>query len=65
MAEQEWYTLQEIAEKYGVAYHKIRTAVAVLENTKAINTKEDTKDNRIKLVHRDSVQQVLQGAGAV
>lgn len=61
---QEWLSLQEIAEKYGVAYHKIRNAVAVLSNTKSIRTRENPRDNRVLEVHRDSIALVIQGAGA-
>ena len=60
----EWLSLQEIAEKYDIAYHKIRNAVAVLSNTGSIRTRENPKDNRILEVHKDDVPLVIQGAGA-
>jgi DNA-binding MarR family transcriptional regulator len=56
--EKEWYTMQEIASLLGVHYSRIRNAVATLTRLGAITTKENPLDNRVLLIHRDSIEQV-------
>ena len=62
MAEQqEWYTIQEMADLFVVSYTKVRNAVATLVNIKAITSRENPQDNRIIQVHRDSLSKVREG----
>ena len=58
MAEQEWYTIQEIADFLAISYSKVRNAVAILTNIKAITSRENPQDNRIVQVHKDSLEKV-------
>ena len=62
MADQEWYSLQQIAEQYDVRYHKIRNAVAVLTNLGTITTRENPRDNRILEVKASDIPTVIRGA---
>lgn len=62
MADQEWYTLDELALKLGVSYSKVRTAVQVLSKTKQITTRDRPGDNRILEVHKDSIELVKQAS---
>ena len=58
MAEQEWYTIQELADLLAISYSKVRNAVAILTNIKAITSRENPQDNRIVQVHKDSLEKV-------
>ncbi|MBA3822387.1 MAG: hypothetical protein H0X24_00625 [Ktedonobacterales bacterium] len=58
MADQEWYTIQELADLLNVSYTKVRNAVATLINIKAVTNRENPQDNRIIQVHKDSLSKV-------
>lgn len=62
MADQEWYTLDELATMFGVSYSKVRTAVQVLSKTKQITTRDRPGDNRILEVHKDSIELIRQAS---
>ena len=62
MAEKEWYTIEELSDKFGVSYQKVRGAVQVLSKTNQIKTRNKPEDNRITEIHRDSIALVEQAA---
>jgi DNA-binding GntR family transcriptional regulator len=61
MPEKEWFTMQELAEMFGVSYYKIRQVVATLSNTGAIVTRENPADNRILEIQKDSIDKIRVG----
>jgi DNA-binding GntR family transcriptional regulator len=62
MADQEWYTLDELATMFGVPYNRVRTAVQVLTKTKQIVTRERPGDNRVLEVSKDSIELIKQAS---
>jgi len=60
MADQEWYTLDELATIIGTTYNKVRNTVQVLSKTKQIVTRDRPGDNRILEIHKDSVELIKQ-----
>jgi DNA-binding FadR family transcriptional regulator len=62
MADQEWYTIQELADMFGVSYGKVRGAVSALALTGAITARDKPEDRRIVQVHKDSISKVRQAS---
>jgi predicted transcriptional regulator len=63
MAEQEWFTIQELAEQWKISYSKLRAAVDAASNLGAIKIRPRPGDNRIQEIHRDSLEKLKQAAG--
>jgi DNA-binding MarR family transcriptional regulator len=62
MAEQERYTLHDLAEMFHLSYSKVRYAVDALANIQIIKTRQGPTDNRILEVHKDSIFLIRQAA---
>ena len=63
MAEKEWYTIQELAEEWGISYSKLRAAVDALSNISAIKTRPRPGDNRTQEINKDSLDTLRRAAG--
>ena len=63
MAEQEWYTIQELADTWGISYSKLRAAVDAASNLGAIRVRPRPGDNRVQEIHKDSLDKLKQAAG--
>ena len=59
----EWYTIQELADMFGVSYSKLRAEINALANIKAINTRNQPGNNKIQEIHQDSIPTVKKAAG--
>jgi len=62
MTDQEWYTLDELKDMFGVPYSRIQRAVQVLAKVDQIRTRDRPGDNRVLEVHKDSIDLVRRAA---
>lgn len=58
MADKEWYTAKDIAEMTGVDIKRVWAAIAPLRRAGAITTTIDPNDERVTLVHANSLEAV-------
>ncbi|MBA2676832.1 MAG: hypothetical protein H0U76_00300 [Ktedonobacteraceae bacterium] len=55
----EWYTQKEIAEQMEISVRKIYGKVSALRTSGVLKWKEDPSDQRAILIHRDSVETIV------
>lgn len=58
MADQEWYTIQELADQFNVSYQRVRNVVAALSSLGAITTRENPQDRRVIQINQNSIESV-------
>lgn len=57
MSEQnkDWYSLQEVADLFGVPLYRVRAAVATLRATNAVVARDRPTDRRVLEVQKESI----------
>lgn len=60
MADNEWLTQEDIANRLGVPVDKVRAVVSALSGPGVIRTQRNPLDKRYVLVHRDSIEAIRQ-----
>jgi predicted DNA-binding transcriptional regulator YafY len=64
MAEKEWYTIQELADMFGVSYSKLRGEINALSNINAIKVRSQPGNQKVQEISKDSIATVKQATGA-